>query len=275
MILAIATPATAQDAGPAKEHPVKKPDAAKKADGKTDGGNVIKAVGKDEKVKTLKPKDVPAELKRLKSKADIKAEVILQTARGEPVVFKGVIRNGKFIERIVTSRFKVERTLDKPRCGVRLWWSGNSDGYIFFRYDAIESLTIVGKLTAAERRALMKRLAAKKNGEDKSAVAKPAENVDLEKLAPEQLRAYLLANYPYDKGWNHDRKRDLSKKQLLENKKLNPEEVIFLKYFSILAKARFEELQRQRDRLKIEPGSSREESDDKSAERRVGGGLGR
>ena len=263
LILAIALPATAQDAG----------DGAKKPDPKGDG-IVIKAVRKDEKVRTLKPKDVPAELKRLKSKADIKAEVVLMTARGDPVVFKGVIRNGKFIERIVASRFKVERTLKKPRCGVRLWWSGNSDGYIFFRYDSIDSLTIVGKLTAAERRALMKRLAAKK-GEDKSAAPAPSESLDLEKLAPQQLRAYLLANYPYDKGWNHDRKRELSYKQLLENKKLSSEETIFLKYFSILAKARFEELHRQRDRLKIEPGSARGESDDESAEKWVGEDLGR
>ncbi|MCZ6787759.1 MAG: hypothetical protein O7E54_11420 [Planctomycetota bacterium] len=263
LILAIALPATAQDAG----------DGAKKPDPKGDG-IVIKAVSKDEKVRTLKPKDVPAELKRLKSKADIKAEVVLMTARGDPVVFKGVIRNGKFIERIVARRFKVERTLKKPRCGVRLWWSGNSDGYIFFRYDSIDSLTIVGKLTAAERRALMKRLAAKK-GEDKSAAPAPSESLDLEKLAPQQLRAYLLANYPYDKGWNHDRKRELSYKQLLENKKLSSEETIFLKYFSILAKARFEELHRQRDRLKIEPGSARGESDDESAEKWVGEDLGR
>ena len=231
-------------------------------------------MGKDETVKVLKPRDVPAELKRLKGKADIKAEIVLQTSRGLSIVFKGVIRNGKFIERIVSRRFKVEQTLDKPRCGVRLWWSGNSDGYIFFRYDTIDSITIVGMLTAAERRALMKRLADKK-GEDESAAVKPAERLDLDQLAPQQLRAYLLANYPYDKGWNHDRKRVLSHEQLLENKLLSSQDAIFLKYFSILSKARFEELHRQRNRLKIEPGSAVEKSDDESAEGRIEGNPGR
>ena len=262
LILAIALPATAQDSDPAKP-----PAGAKKDD------NLFKA-GKGEKVKVLRPRDVPAELKRLKSKADIKAEVVLQTGRGVPVVFKGVIRNGKFIERIVTSRFRVERSLDKPRCGVRLWWAGNSHGYIFFRYDAIKSLTVIGKLTGAERRVLMKRLA-DKNGDGEPTDVKPVEHLDLEKLAPPQLRAYLLASYPYDKGWNHDRKRALSHKQLLENKVLSPEETIFLKYFSILSKARFEELHRKRNRLKIEPGSAREQSDDESAEGRVGEDPGR
>ena len=123
---------------------------------------IVKSVpkGKDQ-IKVLKPKDIPAELVRLhtlRNKADIKAELTVMTSSGRPVAFKGVIRNGKLIERIINRRFIPQKNLEHPHCGVRIWWSGGSAGYIFFRYSVIKTLAITGQLTAKERREIMDRL---------------------------------------------------------------------------------------------------------------------
>lgn len=223
----------------------------------------VQAVAKDEKVKVLRPEEVPgevAEIARLRSKADIKAEVTLRTTGGRPVTFKGVIRNGKLIERIIDKQFLPENGLDKTQCGVRLWWSGDSDGFIFFRYSMIQTLTLTGKLTDEERQEIMRRLEAKRAGKEGEKAAAPAEQpvaeTELEKLTPEELKQYLVSHFPYDMGWNHDKKRELSRKQVMENQALSREETIFLKYFNVLMQYHFEDLKREKDRLKLEPGSA-------------------
>lgn len=257
--LALACFAAAQDGAPTepKEAPdsaePKKPDAEDDTK-KKDEGRVVRSAKKD-KIRVLKPKDVPGELRRLKSKADIKAEITVRTASGRPVVFKGVIRNGKLIERIVKHRFVPQKTLNHPRCGVRIWWSGGTDGFIFFRYSVIKSVAITGRLTDVERREIMRRLRAGRAGN--KAAAPEDEQVDLElaKLTPAQLKAYLLKRYPYDKGWNHKKLRTLKRQKLIENKVLAADEEVFVQYFAILVEAHFEDLKRRTRKIEIEPGS--------------------
>jgi hypothetical protein len=247
-------------------HPDPKPDdrqAAAPAKEPGDGsGKVVRKEGEKEQVKHLDPKDVAAELKRLKSKADIKAEVHVRTTAGRPVSFKGVIRNGKLIERIIDKRFVPQKDVEHAHSGVRLWWSGGSDGYIFFRYSNIKTLSIIGRLTDAERREIMRRLKAKREGkgeEPTQPTTGEAFQKALEKMNPDELKAYLLRTYPYESGWDHKRQRTLKRKELIENKVLSREEAIFVKYFSILVEARFETLKRNTKKIEIEPGS--EESD--------------
>lgn len=262
LLVAFATPSFAQDGNDGasakdprmSEAPTK--DSAGPAKGTDLDDEVILAGGKTEKVRVLRPQDVPDELRRQKTRADIKAEVSLRVGKGQPVVFKGVIRNTRFIERLVKNRFVQQKDIKRRGCGVRLWWSGNTDGYIFFRYDAIDTLTIIGKLTAKERKALLERLRAKKEG--KQAAVAPKESIELEEMTVAEREAYLLAKYPYDKGWNHAKKREFSLKKILENQKLSTEDLTFLRYFHILAKLRFEQLQ-QREDIEIKPGS---ETDD-------------
>ncbi|MEE8106446.1 MAG: hypothetical protein V3T86_12995 [Planctomycetota bacterium] len=258
LLVVFATPSFAQDGNDGEKAPEQGTKEAP-AEGSerpateiADDDDVVRAIGKTEKVRVLRPQDVPNELRRQKTRADIKAEVSLRVGKGLPVVFKGVIRNTKFIERLVKSRFVQQKDLKLRGCGLRLWWSGNSDGYIFFRYDAIDTLTVVGKLTAKERKALLERLRAKREGEQ--AAVGPKESIELEAMTPAERQAYLLAKYPYDKGWNHSKKRELSLKKILENQKLSAEDLTFLRYFHILAKARFEQLQ-QREDFEIKPGT--------------------
>ena len=257
--LALACFAAAQDnATPAESKKASDDGETKKTDEANDAKKkkprVVKSAKKD-KIRVLKPKDVAAELLRLKSKADIKAEITVRTSSGRPVVFKGVIRNGKLIERIIKHRFMPQKNLEHPRCGVRIWWSGGTDGFIFFRYSVIKSVAITGRLTDAERREIMRRLKAGRAG-NKSAAPKEEERVDLKlaKLTPAQLKAYLRSKYPYDAGWNHKKMRTLKRQKLIENKVLAAEEEVFVQYFAILVEAHFEDLKRRTRKIEIEPG---------------------
>lgn len=247
-------PAPADESTSAK--PIEKPEP-KPTDDAT-------ALEKREKVRVLKPEEVPGELIRLRTKADIKAEISIKTFSGRPVVFKGVIRNGKLIERIVDRRFVAENDISHQRCGVRLWWSGDNDGYIFFRYSNIKSVAITGKLTEKERAEIMRRLRAKEQGEDPDAAAKKAaaaavkaSESELDKLSPEQREAFLMARYPAEKGWTSHRYRELKRKQVIDNVKLPNDEAIFVKYFRVLEQARYRNLQiATTKKEKFEPGSA-------------------
>jgi hypothetical protein len=243
-----------EPAGPAVENEAGDTESGTSGDA---GGRIVrKAGGTEEQVKVLKPRDVPAELMRLKSKADIKAEVTVKTVAGRPVVFKGVIRNGKLIERIIDRRFVPQKDIDHPHCGVRIWWSGGSDGYIFFRYENLQSLALTGKLSDEERAEIMRRLKARREGQETPKEAAAAALKKLEEMTPEELRAHLLKTYPYDQGWDHKRMRALKRKELIENKVLTREEAIFVKYFHILVEAHFEALKRNSRKIEIEPGTS-------------------
>jgi len=227
--------------------------------------DAVRALDKNEKVKTLRPDEVPGEVQemaRLKSKADIKAEITLKSSSGRPIIFKGVIRNGKLIEKLDNKRFVPEESVEDQRCGVRLWWSGDSDGFIFFRYTTIQMLTLTGRLTEEERREIERRLKAKREGKaeaEKQAAALPdgQEDADLEKLSPEALREFLMVRYPYNAGWNHDRLRDLNRQQVLDGKILTREESLFVRYSRLLFLWHFEELKKDREKFKLEPGSDK------------------
>lgn len=227
--------------------------------------DAVRSLDRNEKVKTLRPEEIPLEVEemgRLRSKADIKAEISLKTQSGRPVNFKGVIRNGKLIEILADKKFVPQASLEDPKCGVRLWWSGDSDGYIFFRYSNIQTITLTGKLTDEERREIERRLKARREGQkepEKQATPIPDEEVeaDLEKLSPDALKDLLLTRYPYNKGWNHDRLRDLNRQQVLESKVLSRDESIFVKYSQLLFLWHFEELKQDREKFNLEPGSDK------------------
>jgi hypothetical protein len=212
-------------------------------------------------MKVLKPSDVPAEASRLNSKADIKAEVTVLPLHGRPVVVKGVIRNGKLIERFAGRRFVSDPSIEDPRCGVRLWWVEGSAGWIFLRYTQIQTIALTGRLTAKEREAIMKALKdRRKEEEEKKPVEEPT--FDLEKMTSVEVEAYMLRNYPLDKGWDHNRQRDLKRKQIIEEQTLTREEAIFVQYFSVLIKARMKDLKNAREKNEFTPGSESSPADE-------------
>lgn len=236
-----------------------KPDAAGAEAGKPEGAEASE-------VKVLAPADVPAELLRIekrKSKADIKCELTMTPTHGREVTVKGVVRNGKLIERFAGREFVIDPTIEHPHCGVRLWWVDNTSGWIFLRYSQIRTIALTGILTAEERQQIMDALRVKdqkKEEEKKAEEAAKLEEELLQMSAPE-LEAYVLREYPQDQGWNHEKLRGLKKKQLIDNQPLTRQESIFVSYFPVLIKARLKELKREKDKVEFEPGTADKPAD--------------
>jgi hypothetical protein len=209
-------------------------------------------------VKVLKPTDVPAERIRIKSKADIKCEVTITPQHGRDVTVKGVVRNGKLIERFAGRVFVEDPTVENPQCGVRLWWVENTEGWIFLRYSQIRTIALTGILTAEEKQAILEQVQAKQKESENKQKAQEAAKLeeDLVKMTGAELEAYLLREYPADQNWNHERLRDLKKKQLIDNQPLTREESVFVAYFPTLIKARLKDLKREKDKFEFEPGSA-------------------
>ncbi len=279
LALMVAAPVWAQEAPESDEKTT--PDKAttktetENAEAGKEGGRVVKS-DKDKEVKVLKPKDVPAELGRLKSKADIKAEITVRPHHGRPAIFKGVIRNGKLIERFAKRRFRSEKSVEHPRCGVRLWWIGNASGWMFFRYTNIQSIALTGRLTDEERAEIMARLKARSPDEvgKKEASALVDLEKQLDKLTPAELGSYLLRSFPEKDGWNRKRHRALKKKQIIENRPLDRDEAIFVKHYNALMRARLNKLKTSKRKVEIEPGSREEPRNDTGDASGTGNGIG-
>jgi len=231
-----------------------KPDASGAEAGKPEGAEAAE-------VKVLAPADVPAELLRIekrKAKADIKCELTMTPTHGREVTVKGVIRNGKLIERFAGREFVSDPTIEHPHCGVRLWWVDNTSGWIFLRYSQIRTIALTGVLTAEEKQQIMEALRVKEQKKDEEKKAQEAAKLEEEllKMSAADLEAYLLREYPQDQGWNHEKLRNLKKKQLIDNQPLTRQESIFVSYFPVLIKARLKELKREKDKVEFEPGTA-------------------
>jgi hypothetical protein len=229
-----------------------------KADEKTDAEAA--------EVKVLKPGDVPAELLRIekrRSKAEIKCEVTITPTHGRPVTVKGVIRNGKLIERFAGRDFVQDPNIEHPQCGIRLWWVDNTSGWIFLRYSQIDTIALTGVLTAEEKQAIMEALRVKeeKKKEDQRAIEAAKLDEELLKMTSAELEAYLLREYPQDQGWTSERVRELKKKQLIDNQPLTRQESVFVANFPVLVKARLKELKREKEKVEFEPGSADKPAD--------------
>ncbi|MHC4955834.1 MAG: hypothetical protein ACYTGZ_18440 [Planctomycetota bacterium] len=271
----LAAGALAQDAAPeeAKKADAAKKPAAKEAVDPAKPAPTGAAKAEKQPRRVLKPGEVAGEMLRIRTKADIKAELKIRTNSGRPVVFAGVVRNGKLVERIIDRRFVPQKDVTHPRCGVRIWWSGNSDGYIFFRYSTIETITLTGQLTAEERREIMRRLKAKREGTEyeaakKAAAAAEKKLPDLTRLSDKDREMYLLAHFPVKSGWTATRYRELKRKQIIENVELSPNEAVFVKYFRQLEDARFRELRDSTSgKEKFEPGSAESDTESDSGDK--------
>jgi hypothetical protein len=256
--------AAQQQPKPAPQQPPKPaPPPGKQAAAEDEQADDAKAAEGAEasEVKVLKPGDVPAEVLRIekrKTKADIKCEVTLIPVHGREVTVKGVVCNGKLIERFKGRVFVPEPNIEHSQSGVRLWWVDNTAGWIFLRYSQIRSIAITGVLTAEERRKIMEALRVKEE-EKKKATAQEAEKLAEEELLQmngADLEAYLLREYPQEQGWTSEKYRELKNKQLIANQPLTRQESIFVSYFTVLVKARVKELKREKDKVEFEPGSA-------------------
>ena len=143
---------------------------------------------------------------------------------------RGVVKNGRFIEKVDGLDF-VPADLQAPGAGLRVWYSDNTNSYIFIPYEELKHYKIGEKLTDEEVRAIELRIAearreaearrqayleqrrakaAAKNGETSGAGEGGGEP---EIKLDEKARA-LLEEFPPEAGWGADRVREIELRKI-------------------------------------------------------------
>lgn len=147
---------------------------------------------------------------------------------------KGVVRNGRFVERIHGLDF-VPADMKAEGAGVRVWYYDNTTSYIFLPFREILSYTIGERLTDDEVKAIEKRIEresriarqrreeqlakrrANAEGEARGAkeedLAKEAERT-AEQRKKEDALLKLLDEFPPDEGWGEKRVRAIQMRKI-------------------------------------------------------------
>lgn len=149
----------------------------------------------------------------------------------------GVIKNGRFIERVRDLDF-VPAEKATPGAGVRVWYSDNTNSYVFLRHDEILTYRIGARLTDVQIREIEERIAADRERAEKARalqVAKLAaeqqrkteeENAkaegDAEKKkqkpsadAEQERLKKLLAEFPPDQGWGPEKIQEMRQRAVV------------------------------------------------------------
>lgn len=147
---------------------------------------------------------------------------------------KGVVRNGRFIEKIHGLDF-VPADMKTEGAGVRVWYYDNTTSYIFLPFREIASYTIGERLTDDEVKAIEKRIEresriARERREEllakRRARSRPeGGQAEDEKLTEEARRAAeqrakedrllkLLEEFPPDEGWGEKRVREIQMRKI-------------------------------------------------------------
>jgi hypothetical protein len=142
---------------------------------------------------------------------------------------RGVIKNGRFIERVDGLDF-VPAEKATPGAGVRVWYSDNTNSYVFLMHETISTYKIGARLTDVEIREIEERIAAdreraekaralqaamaeaerKREAEEKEASEKVADQekaagqAELQAREDERLLK-LLQEFPPEAGWGPER----------------------------------------------------------------------
>ena len=201
--------------------------------------------------------------------AVVKANVRVTVRLNNGSRLKGVVKNGRFIERIDGREF-VRVAERGPDAGLRIWYSGGTNSYMFLPYTSVRNYKIGKKLTDAEvaeiaaeiesarlaaeakrrEQAEAKKLAAAKleqaaleaseadqqreQAVDKDGIpipAKPAVEQEPTSMLTEEHRA-LLQEFPPEAGWGLDKLRTLETRKVTVRVFPNDHEQKFMDNFS-------------------------------------------
>lgn len=179
----------------------------------------------------------------------IRANVRVTTRLKNGSRLRGVVKSGRFIERLDEREF-IETDVKGPNAGLRLWYYDDTNSYIFLPYDTVAHYRIGEKLTDEEVEAIAKRIddnrkkadakraqikAAQKQpadaepGDEKPA-DKPADEPAASKLTPAQKK--LLEDYPPEAGWGLDKLQELERRSIVIGVFPNESEKRFIDSFA-------------------------------------------
>ncbi len=186
-------------------------------------------------------------------------QILLELTNGEKI--KGIVRNGRFVERDAGLEFvPAERRL--PGAGLRIWYYNNTSSYIFIKYKYIKNYKILRRLSdiqvkeigdkikererreaalarkrARERIEAIKRRLKGEKVEEK--LEKLAEKIqENEKEAKARLeRAKLLKEFPPEEGWGPKRIEEINLRKVALHVYPNEKEQRFIEVFEDWQKA--------------------------------------
>ncbi len=201
-------------------------------------------------------------------------QILLQLKNGEKI--KGIVRNGRFVERDAGLDF-VPADKKIPGAGLRIWYYNNTSSYIFIRYKYIRNYRIIRRLSdlqvkeigdkirererreaALARKKARERIEAIKRklegGKVEDKLEKLAEKIkENEKEAKARLeRAKLLEEFPPDEGWGPKRIQEINLRKIALHVYPNEKEKRFIQVFEDWQKAYKEAQETQKKEKTLE-----------------------
>jgi len=186
-------------------------------------------------------------------------QILLELKNGEKI--KGIVRNGRFVERDAGLDF---RPSDKriPGAGLRIWYYNNTSSYIFIQYKYIKNYKIVRRLSDLQVKEIGDKIRKRERREAALARKKARERIEaikrrlkgekveekLEKLAGEiqanekeakarMERAKLLKEFPPAEGWGPQRIQEINLRKIALHVYPNEKEKRFIQVFEDWQKA--------------------------------------
>ena len=199
-------------------------------------------------------------------------QILLELRNGEKI--KGIVRNGRFVERDAGLDF-VPSEKRIPGAGLRIWYYNNTSSYIFIQYKYIRRYKIIRRLSDLQVKEIGDKIKEREKREAALARKKARQRIEaikrrlkgekveekLEKLA-EQIqenekeakarmeRAKLLKEFPPDEGWGPKRIQEINLRKIALHVYPNEKEKRFIEVFEDWQKA-FKESQETKKKEKV------------------------
>ncbi|HHI67735.1 MAG TPA: hypothetical protein ENJ97_00250 [Planctomycetes bacterium] len=199
-------------------------------------------------------------------------QILLELKNREKI--KGIVRNGRFVERDAGLDF-VPADKRIPGAGLRIWYYNNTSSYIFIQYKYIKNYKIIRRLSDLQVKEIGDKIRERERREAALARKKARERIEaikrrlqgekveekLEKLAEKiqenekeakarMERAKLLKEFPPDEGWGPKRIQEINLRKIALHVYPNEKEKRFIQVFEEWQKA-FKEAQETQKKEKV------------------------
>ncbi len=198
-------------------------------------------------------------------------QILLELKNGEKI--KGIVRNGRFVERDAGLDF-VPADKRIPGAGLRIWYYNNTSSYIFIQYKYIKNYRIIRRLSDLQVKEIGDKIREREKREAALARKRARERIEaikrrlrgekveekLEKLAEKiqesekeakarMERAKLLKEFPPEEGWGPKRIQEINLRKIALHVYPNEKEKRFIQVFEEWQKA-FKEAQETKKKEK-------------------------
>ena len=176
---------------------------------------------------------LPAQAQEPGSKKDLRVQVQLKNGS----TFRGIAVSGRLIETRNRGLYRVAPDKSSRKCGIRLWYYRDQNGFLFIKHRNITKMTVEGEVSAKDLNALRSALS-----EASKSRRRKVESDGLRKLGEgedglSESEKKLLAEFPPSKGWGPERYGEIHHARVVGGKKPSAAEERFLKVYEEWSKA--------------------------------------